>query len=132
MARHNAHVYGVADRIEFIQGDFFQLAPSLKADAVLLSPPWGGVDYNSDHYNMVFNFGEEKKMDGKSLFDIVRKISENIALYVPKSSNLLQIIELAGPNGKVDIEFNKFSDKIKSITAYYGFLADYSEEKNSS
>lgn len=64
---------------------------NFQADAVLLSPPWGGVDYNSDHYNMVFNFGEEKKMDGKSLFDIVRKISENIALYVPKSSNLLQV-----------------------------------------
>ena len=39
LARHNASVYGVADRIEFIVGDFFQLAPSLKADVVFLSPP---------------------------------------------------------------------------------------------
>ena len=29
-ARHNAFVYGVADRIEFIQGDFMQLARTLK------------------------------------------------------------------------------------------------------
>jgi methylase of polypeptide subunit release factors len=29
-ARHNADIYGVADKIEFIVGDFFQLAPSLK------------------------------------------------------------------------------------------------------
>ena len=29
-ARHNAHVYGVADRIEFILGDFLLLAPRLK------------------------------------------------------------------------------------------------------
>lgn len=32
-ARHNAEVYGIADRIEFIQGDFMQLAPFLKACA---------------------------------------------------------------------------------------------------
>jgi tRNA G37 N-methylase Trm5 len=29
-ARHNAEIYGVADKIEFIVGDFFQLAPLLK------------------------------------------------------------------------------------------------------
>ena len=45
LARHNARVYGVEDRIEFIVGDFLQLAPSLKADVVFLSPPWGGPDY---------------------------------------------------------------------------------------
>jgi 23S rRNA G2445 N2-methylase RlmL len=39
LAKHNASVYGVSDRIEFIVGDFFQLAPSLKADVVFLSPP---------------------------------------------------------------------------------------------
>lgn len=39
LARHNASVYGVADRIEFIVGDFFQVAPSLKADVIFLSPP---------------------------------------------------------------------------------------------
>ena len=44
-ARHNAEVYGVADRIEFIVGDFMKIGPSLQADAVFLSPPWGGPQY---------------------------------------------------------------------------------------
>ena len=45
-ARHNAAIYGVEDRIEFIIGDFLALAPSLSlADVVFLSPPWGGPDY---------------------------------------------------------------------------------------
>lgn len=39
IAKHNASIYGVSDRIEFIVGDFFQLAPTLKADVVFLSPP---------------------------------------------------------------------------------------------
>lgn len=46
-ARHNAEVYGVADRIEFIHGDFLSLAPTLCADVVFLSPPWGGPEYAS-------------------------------------------------------------------------------------
>ncbi len=44
-ARHNAEIYGVADRIQFIEGDYMKLAPSLKADVVFLSPPWGGPEY---------------------------------------------------------------------------------------
>ncbi|CAD6339995.1 unnamed protein product [Miscanthus lutarioriparius] len=45
LAALNARVYGVEDRIEFIVGDFFRLAPFLKADLVFLSPPWGGPSY---------------------------------------------------------------------------------------
>lgn len=40
MAKHNANIYGVAERIEFIVGDYFELASTLKADVVFLSPPW--------------------------------------------------------------------------------------------
>ena len=47
LARHNAEVYGVADRIEFIVGDYMILAPHLKGDVVFLSPPWGGPQYLS-------------------------------------------------------------------------------------
>ena len=44
-ARHNAEVYGVADRIEFIVGDFMQIVPKLSAEVIFLSPPWGGPEY---------------------------------------------------------------------------------------
>ncbi|CAN0195861.1 unnamed protein product [Lampetra fluviatilis] len=49
LARHNARVYGVDDRIEFIVGDFLALAPRLRADVVFLSPPWGGPTYLDAH-----------------------------------------------------------------------------------
>lgn len=45
LARNNAEVYGIADKVEFICGDFLLLASHLKADVVFLSPPWGGPDY---------------------------------------------------------------------------------------
>ena len=44
-ARHNAAIYGVDDRIEFIVGDYLEVSSSLKADVVFLSPPWGGPNY---------------------------------------------------------------------------------------
>lgn len=53
LAQHNAEVYGVAHRIEFLQGDFLQLAPRLRADMVFLSPPWGGPEYlSADVFNI--------------------------------------------------------------------------------
>ena len=38
-ARHNAEIYGVADRIEFILGDYFNIMPHLKVVDLLLSLP---------------------------------------------------------------------------------------------
>jgi len=45
MARHNAEIYGVADKIEFIVGDIFLIYPKLKADVMFMSLPWGGPEY---------------------------------------------------------------------------------------
>ncbi|XP_042009299.1 trimethylguanosine synthase-like [Salvia splendens] len=47
LASHNAKIYGVQDKIDFVVGDFFQLAPFLKGDVVFLSPPWGGPSYKA-------------------------------------------------------------------------------------
>ncbi|MFT4979775.1 MAG: precorrin-6B methylase 2 [Myxococcota bacterium] len=40
MARHNAKLYGVEGRIQFVQGDFFHAAA--EGDVVFLDPPWAG------------------------------------------------------------------------------------------
>ena len=45
MARHNARLYGVEGRIEFIQGDARQVLPRVAQGAVYFDPPWGGPDY---------------------------------------------------------------------------------------
>ena len=53
LAKNNAAVYGVADRIEFILGNYLDLAPGLVADVVFLSPPWGGPEYlDTDIYDV--------------------------------------------------------------------------------
>ena len=88
LARHNAAVYGVEDRIEFIVGDFLQVAPNLKADVVFLSPPWGGPDYSAAS---TFHL-EEITPNGFDIFEAARKISTNLAYFLPKNSNIDQAI----------------------------------------
>lgn len=60
LARHNAAIYGVADRIEFILTDYLTFVQSYltlpspenrKIDVVFLSPPWGGPSYLSNSTN---------------------------------------------------------------------------------
>ena len=64
LARNNAEIYGVVDKIEFICGDFLQLASSLKADIVFLSPPWGGPDYTTAE---IFDISTMMSPDGYPL-----------------------------------------------------------------
>jgi RNA cap guanine-N2 methyltransferase len=41
MAQHNARVYGVADRIDWREGDALELVPGLSGDVLFVDPPWG-------------------------------------------------------------------------------------------
>uniref|UniRef100_A0A2M3Z1H2 Trimethylguanosine synthase n=1 Tax=Anopheles braziliensis TaxID=58242 RepID=A0A2M3Z1H2_9DIPT len=122
MAKHNASVYGVADRIEFITGDFVQLAAGgrLKADTVFLSPPWGGPSYMKDEV-----YDLEKSLLPLPATDLMRaaqQVSHNVVLYLPRNSNTQQLTMLAGPNGAVEIEQNFLDRKLIALTAYYGDL----------
>ena len=119
LAKHNAMVYGVADRIEFIVGDYMKLAPSLSADVVFLSPPWGGPTYSDA---AVFDLKTMIPMDGFEVFEVSKAITENIAYFVPRNTDIEQLTSLADVNGKVEIEQNLLNKKLKAITAYFGEL----------
>ncbi|EDV23460.1 uncharacterized protein TRIADDRAFT_58107 [Trichoplax adhaerens] len=118
-ARHNAKIYNVEHKIEFIVGDFLQLAPSLKADVVFLSPPWGGPTYLKAD---TFDIKTMISLDGYRIFAESLSISRNIAYFVPRTANVSQLTQLAGIGGKVEIEQNIINGKVKTVTAYYGDL----------
>ncbi|XP_050520681.1 uncharacterized protein LOC126894061 isoform X2 [Daktulosphaira vitifoliae] len=90
MARSNAELYGVADRIEFIVGDFFSVAESLKADVVFLSPPWGGPEkMNLEEYKLSNIMPENGGV--KKLLSVARNITTEIALHLPKNTNIFDV-----------------------------------------
>ena len=121
LAQHNATVYGVQDRIEFIVGDYMQLIPHLKADVVFLSPPWGGPNYTKAE---VFDVKTMITLDGVRVFQETETITDNIAYFMPRNVNVEQLSSLAGPGGKMEIEQNFVNKKLKTITAYYGDLVE--------
>lgn len=120
MAKHNATIYGVANRIDFIIGDYFKLASSLKADVVFLSPPWGGPQYlKEDVYDI------EKSLlplPATELMAFTRQITPNIAIYLPRNTNTYDLAKLAGPGHSVEIEQGFLDRKLIAITAFYGNL----------
>ncbi|XP_014274272.1 trimethylguanosine synthase isoform X2 [Halyomorpha halys] len=90
LARHNAKVYGVEDRIEFIVGDFMKLAPTLKADVVFLSPPWGGPDYASHPMYTLDRIMHP--IGGEALYASAVSITPNVAMYLPRNVNADEIL----------------------------------------
>ncbi|XP_052830798.1 trimethylguanosine synthase isoform X2 [Octopus bimaculoides] len=118
-AQHNAELYGVADHIEFIVGDFLQIVPHLNAvDVVYLDPPWGGPNYLSAN---VFDV-ETMEPKASDIFAAARKVTNNLAFSAPRNTSTEQLCKLAGEHGKVEIEQNILNNKVKTITAYYGEL----------
>lgn len=122
LARHNAEIYKISHKIQFVIGNFFQLAPSLKADTVLLSPPWGGVDYHGNQTYDVINL--DGNINCNQLMEAARTITSNIALYLPRNSNIMQILQLAEPGDCLDIENSFMGRKKKALTVYFGALGN--------
>lgn len=120
MAKHNAGVYGVADKIEFIVGNYMELAGSLVADVVFLSPPWGGPEYLK---NDVYDIEEFLiPVPATELMAVSRRISPNVCLYLPRNSNKTQLCVLAGPGNTVEVNQEFLGPRLIAITAYYGDL----------
>ena len=101
----------------------FIAAHLLTADAVFLSPPWGGPEYHSKDQYDLHNMGGH--MDGFKVFNVAKSVSKNIAFFVPKNTDLNQLKELSAKvGGKVYVERNVMNQKTKVLTAYYGIFAD--------
>ncbi|XP_047981891.1 trimethylguanosine synthase-like isoform X1 [Salvia hispanica] len=120
LASHNAKIYGVQDKIDFVVGDFFQLAPFLKGDVVFLSPPWGGPSYKAKEN---FTLDLLKPKDGHSLFQVAQAITSNIVMFLPRNVNVLQASELSwlsSPPLDIEVEENLVHGRLKGITVYFG------------
>ncbi|KAL4556029.1 hypothetical protein LXL04_038664 [Taraxacum kok-saghyz] len=123
MASNNAKIYGVDNYIDFIVGDFLQLAPSLKGNVAFLSPPWGGPSYKMTHN---FTLDLLKPVDGYTLFQVAQRITPNIIMFLPRNVDVCQVEQLSwlsSPPLNVEIEENYVDGFLKGKTAYFGDVA---------
>jgi trimethylguanosine synthase len=136
LAKNNAKVYGVSEKIKFIRADFFSLIPKfakkfskiLKKGVeqpqiwIFLSPPWGGPNYQQkDIYRLSdMNMSD---FDGFDLFKQVQNISKNVIYYLPKNVSVADLFKLAqAENHSYDqftVEQHWLNDRFKVLAAYY-------------
>ena len=125
-ARHNAKIYGVHDRIEFIVGDAIAFMGTLRpgaVDVVYLSPPWGGPVYlEAEAYDVKATI-QIGGCDGEELFRKARRVTRNVAYFLPRTSLAEFLASLADDGGHVEVEDQFLNGKLKTRTAYYGDLA---------
>ena len=113
-AMNNAKVYGVEDKIEFIHGNCMELLPTLQADVVFLSPPWGGPSYL--HQN-TFDI-ESMQLPGSLIYEKARQVTENIIYFMPRNVNIDQMAALSTEQCHVEKQY--LNEKLKCISVYYG------------
>jgi trimethylguanosine synthase len=170
LARHNAVIYGVADRIEFILADYISFARSYsslpsasnrKIDIVFLSPPWGGPSYLSGstpeaadgtggdivcqdvipvEAHPEYSLASIRPIHGAELFKLSRRISCNVAYFLPRNTNLDELSALLRDDHPTDVAGDKRTEcddatpevveveeewmgsKLKALTCYFGGL----------
>ncbi|KAK7040778.1 putative diacylglycerol O-acyltransferase tgs1 [Paramarasmius palmivorus] len=146
LARHNAQIYGVAEYIEFILCDYVSFAKSYiartsskrKIDIIFLSPPWGGPEYLSgsplstpkseEEEHPTYHLTSLLPLPGKELFDLSRRITRNIAYYLPRNTDLGEVGALVGMEEQVEVEEEWMNSKLKALTCYFGGLVQGQEE----
>ena len=90
-AKNNARVYGVEHKIEFMEGSFLEIGPTLKADGVLLAPPWCADIKEYMEMHQRFDLPTMTPYTGDELFKIAREISNNIAFYISPFAKVQQV-----------------------------------------
>lgn len=91
MAKRNAQIYGVADKIEFHVGNFFSMPhDKFNVDAIFMSPPWGGPSYlNEESFSLKSMC--MKNGGGTRILKLAKLITSNIAIHLPKTTNIREV-----------------------------------------
>lgn len=102
-AKHNAEIYGVSKKIWWIQGDCFdvlknRLAGVGKKAVIFGSPPWGGPGYSADE---VFKLSTMQPYDLQTLHQAFTKVSKEVVLFLPRTSDLNELAELQNEDRKL-------------------------------
>jgi len=124
-AAHNARVYGVEERIDFVCDDFVHFATSYvgpPVDAVFLSPPWGGPEHLDAHH---FSLKFVTCPDIVQLFAAAVRLSPRVTLYLPRHQDLNEIVLLAVRHGFPAVEIEKVlfqypTPHLKLVVVYFG------------
>ena len=127
----NAQVYGCRAQLDCVLADWVSLSLSLQraaehkarrplqADAVFLSPPWGGPDYA---LQPVFDIATPLAgdQDAEALLGCALGIAPRVALFMPRNTDSQQLLDCARDAGaaQATLESGVLNGKLKAKTLY--------------
>lgn len=112
MARNNLKVYDLDHKVTFIEGDYFDEAPRLNAEAVFLAPPWGGPDYAQKERFLLEDFDPS----GSAILDVALSHYPKVVFQIPRNFYLAELDQF-GRNYVVEDEM--FEGKVVFKTVYF-------------
>lgn len=110
MARENASLFGVADRIDFLEGDALALIPSIPADSIFLAPPWGGPAYTRHERFTLACFTP----DGNEILTVAMRTRSTIVMQLPRTFDLGELDRFGRA---LTIFEDRLGDELLSLTA---------------
>jgi len=124
ICKNNCSIYECDGNIDFICSDFLQMSGKIKADAIFLSPPWGGVQYKDSKYYCI------KEMMTPNIFQIIKTcftIANKIIFYFPRTTLLSEFFEIIdetvgeASDGFIcaDIHILYSANKVKAVMLIY-------------
>lgn len=87
MARNNARIYWVENKIEFINWDILDIIWELKFDSVFFDPPWWWLDYSNINFFKFLDFNP----NGDLLMKLALQKTKNIAFGLPNNFDLNEL-----------------------------------------
>ncbi len=117
-AQHNASIYGVADKITWVNADSFSYIPTREdfnssETVIFASPPWGGPGYRTDE---IFDLSTMRPYSVRPIHDMCKTMDS--ALYLPRTSDLRQIAKLAPEDKKIEVVQYCMEGASKALVAY--------------
>ena len=85
------------DAMQFINT---RLKPYGRRSVIFASPPWGGPEYTDSD---VFDLHQMRPYGLQELWDTFKPISLDLAMYLPRNSDLEQIAQLAKEGETYDV-----------------------------
>ena len=112
-----------------------KVLPTLKADVVFLSPPWGGPAYQASK-TFDLNTMIPQPLSALEMFRAAREVTPNVVFFLPRNVDAAQVAGLpaaaaaAGPSPRsggvveaddtCELEKQFLNGKLKTTTAYFG------------
>lgn len=112
MAKANAEMAGVSDRITFVLGDAVAEIDRSSSDAIFLDPPWGGPQYSKiDKFKLAFFCP-----DGEQLLRAALSRSTYVAFKLPSNFDFSELEGFGA--GQWQVQENRLGEKLLHHTAY--------------